>query len=139
MNRVHSLRKAGNKVSVTHRRRYFDPVNRRWSMLSRYERSLAPLPEFVSADVRGGETEVTLRTKDGRELRSVAKCSKKDAYVRSVGLNFALDGLLFEVTKPVECFVINNPGVFPQTTFDGFSTRGEGVDKVVTHDLVHRV
>jgi len=114
MNRVHTLRKAGNKVSVTHRRRYFDPVNKRWTMLSRYERSLAPLPDFVTADVRGGETEVSLRAKDGRELKSVAKCSKKDIYVRSVGLNIALDGLVFEATKPVECFVVTNPGVFTQ-------------------------
>ena len=83
-------------------------------MLSRYERSLAPLPDFVTADVRGGETEVSLRTKSGKELTSVAKCSKKDIYVRSVGLNTALDGLLFEATKPVECFVVNNTGVFPQ-------------------------
>jgi len=100
MNRVHSLRKSGNKVSVTHRRRYFDPVNKRWTLLSRYERSLAPLPNFVTPDVRGGETEVCIRTKDGRELRSVAKCSKKDVYVRSVGLNTALDGLVTEAVKP---------------------------------------
>jgi hypothetical protein len=86
-------------------------------MLSRYERSLAPLPEFVSADVRGGETEVNLRTKDGRELRSVAKCSKKDAYVRSVGLNCALDGLLFEASKPVTTaeYVFNmDPSTYTQ-------------------------
>ena len=122
MNRVHSLRKSGNKVSVTHRRRYFDPVNRRWSMLSRYERALAPLPDFVTADVRGGETEVSLRTKDGRELTSVAKCSKKDIYVRSVGLNTALDGLLFEATKlvtafPEQVYVFNTvPGEYSQMT-----------------------
>jgi hypothetical protein len=99
MNRVHSLRKSGNKVSVTHRRRYFDPVNKRWTLLSRYERSLAPLPAFVQPDVRGGETEVCLRTKDGLEVKSVAKCSKKDVYVRSVGLNSALDGLLKETVN----------------------------------------
>ena len=122
MNRVHSIRKSGNKVSVTHRRRYFDPVNRRWSVLSRYERALAPLPDFVTADVRGGETEVSLRTKDGRELTSVAKCSKKDIYVRSVGLNTALDGLLFEATKtvtasPEQVYVFNTvPGEYNQMT-----------------------
>lgn len=121
MNRVHSLRKSGNKVSVTHRRRYFDPVNRRWTMLSRYERALAPLPEFVTADVRGGETEVSLRTKEGRELKSVAKCSKKDIYVRSVGLNTALDGLVYEATKPVTTveYVFNaDPNNFTQLSLN---------------------
>lgn len=133
MNRVHSLRKSGNKVRVTHRRRYFDPVNRRWTLLSRYERALAPLPSFVTADVRGGETEVSLRTKEGRELTSVAKCSKKDIYVRSVGLNTALDGLLFEATKPVEVKTLGpNPNVLTQT---GFSIRPDGTE---VHDLVHR-
>lgn len=122
MNRVHSLRKSGNKVSVTHRRRYFDPVNKRWSVLSRYERALAPLPDFVTADVRGGETEVSLRTKEGRELTAVAKCSKKDIYVRSVGLNTALDGLVYEATKPApsspeQVYVFNShPTSFTQMT-----------------------
>lgn len=121
MNRVHSLRKLGYKVSVTHRRRYFDPVNRRWSMLSRYERALAPLTDFVTVDVRGGETEVSIRTKAGQELTSVAKCSKKDVYVRSVGLNAALDGLLFEATKPVTAveYVFNaDPNNFTQLSLN---------------------
>jgi hypothetical protein len=120
MNRVHSLRKSGNKVSVTHRRRYFDPVNRRWSVLSRYERALAPLPDFVTADVRGGETEVSLRTKEGRELTAVAKCSKKDIYVRSVGLNTALDGLVFEATKPTVVIsqFVTDPCAYTQMTIN---------------------
>jgi hypothetical protein len=67
--------------------------------MSRYERSLAPLPDFVKADVRGGETEVCIRTPFGFEFKSVAKCSKKDVYVRSVGLNNALDELLKESLK----------------------------------------
>lgn len=104
MNRVHSLRKSGNKVSVTHRRRYFDPVNKRWAVLSRYDRALAPLPEFVVVDVRGGETEVSVRMKSGREFVYVAKCSKKDIYVRSVGLNAALDGVLDQhATRAARC------------------------------------
>ena len=123
MNRVHSLRKSGNKVSVTHRRRYFDPVNNRWAVLSRYERSLTPLPDFVSVDVRGGETEVSLRTKEGRELKSVAKCSKKDVYVRSIGLNTALDQLLIASIKET----------LPATE-SGFHTN----NGTVFHDLVHR-
>ena len=115
MNRVHSLRKSGNKVSVTHRRRYFDPVNKRWSMLSRYERSLAPLPDFVTADVRGGETVVSVRTPFGFEFTSVAKCSKKDVYVRSVGLNNALDGILKEsLTAPTVTTVNVDPAAFTQ-------------------------
>jgi hypothetical protein len=126
MNRVHSLRKSGNKVSVTHRRRYFDPVNQRWAVLSRYERSLSPLPEFVTVDQHGGETEVTLRTKDGRELRSIAKCSKKDAYVRSIGLNFALDGLLFEATKPSVPATVTTGGTVLIATPEGFYLNSDG-------------
>lgn len=123
MNRVHSLRKLGNKVRVTHRRRYFDPVNNRWAMLSRYERSLTPLPDFVSVDVRGGETEVSIRTNSGVEIKAVAKCSKKDIYVRSVGLNSALDRLLIASIKET----------LPPTATGFFVNDG-----TVFHDLVHR-
>lgn len=115
MNRVHSLRKSGNKVSVTHRRRYFDPVNKRWVLMSRYERSLAPLPDYVKPDVRGGETVVSVRNRFGLEFTSVAKCSKKDVYVRSVGLNNALDGILKEsLTAPTVTTVKVDPAAFTQ-------------------------
>jgi hypothetical protein len=55
------------------------------------------------ADVRGGETEVSIRTADGKEFTATAKCSKKDIYVRAVGLNTALDTLaVATLTGPSE-------------------------------------
>jgi hypothetical protein len=103
---VHSLRKSGHKVRVNHRRRYFDPVNRRWCLLTEYERSLSHLPDFIQPDCKGGETEVSITSKAGEDFVGVAKCSKKDAFNRKIGVSQAISAILKNVldskTKTVE-------------------------------------
>lgn len=96
---VHSLRKSGHKVRVNHRRRYFDPMNRRWCLLTEYERTLAPLPDFVKPDCKGGETEVSVTSRSGVDYHGVAKCSKKDAFNRKVGVSQAIADLLKNVIE----------------------------------------
>jgi len=100
---VHQLRQSGVKVRVTHKRRYFDPVNKRWALLTDYERSLAPLPDFVKAHEKGGLTIVNVTTPNGGEFEGQSNCSKKDVWVRKDGLNRALGKVFVQiaVTKPV--------------------------------------
>jgi hypothetical protein len=94
LNTVHSLRKAGNQVRVNHKRRYFDPVNKRWSYLTQYERSLSFLPDYATVHAKGGFTEVSILTKRGAEINGVVKCSKNDAYVKKVGVRLAIESAL---------------------------------------------
>lgn len=91
---VDSLRKSGHKVRVNHRRRYFDPVNRCWCLLTEYDRSLLPLPDFVKPDSKGGETEVFITSRAGTNYIGVAYCSKKDAFNRKVGVAHAICSIL---------------------------------------------
>ena len=94
---VHSLRKSGHKVHVNHRRRYFDPVNRCWCLLTEYDRSMSPLPDFVKPDSKGGETEVFITSRAGANYIGVAYCSKKDVFNRKVGVAHAISSILKNV------------------------------------------
>jgi len=96
---VHSLRKAGNKVRIQHKRRYFDPSNKRWVFLTKYERSLSELPGHVQLEGKGGVTSIELTTKDGKNLASLAECSKKDGYNRKLGISIALGRILNEANQ----------------------------------------
>lgn len=88
---VHSLRQAGHKVRVNHQRRYFDPVNKRWSFLTEYDRTMSALPNYVSVDAAGGVTLVQVTPKGSVvTFDAVAECSKKDAYNRKRGVAIAL-------------------------------------------------
>lgn len=95
---IKSLRQAGNKVRVTHRRRVFDYVNRRWSLLTKHEHQLSEL-DRVPVDAKGGVTEIELTTKDGVTVTGVAECSKLDGFNRKVGLIKALGRALGEANR----------------------------------------
>jgi hypothetical protein len=97
---VHQLRKAGNRVRITHARRYFDPNTNRWYMLSRFERinSAGVLPK-VNPAPHGGKTTIELTTKDGKDIVAVADCSKKDAFNRKAGIELALNRLLNQANQ----------------------------------------
>lgn len=96
---VHSLRKSGHKVRVNHRRRFFDPVNKRWCLMTKYERTLAPLPDFVKADEKGGETEICVISPKGTEFKGRTICSKKEAFNRKEGVKYALADLFKNVLE----------------------------------------
>lgn len=95
---VHELRKVGLKVRVEHRRRYYDPVNGRWSYLTRYERENSELPEYVRMHEKGGKTVVQLNVK-GTEYVGIADCSKNDSYNRRLGTKIALGRAIEESGK----------------------------------------
>jgi len=90
---IKSLRQAGNKVRVTHRRRVFDNVNRRWSLLTKHEHTLSQLDK-VPVDAKGGVTEIELTTKNGKTITGIAECSKKDGFNRKFGVIKALGRVL---------------------------------------------
>lgn len=94
---VHSLRKAGNKVMVLHKRRYFDPVNRRWELLTQYQRDLSAIPSFVTAEPRGGVTEIRLTTPSGVDIVAESRCSKNEGYNKALGVQIALGRALNEL------------------------------------------
>lgn len=95
MNIVHRLRKSGLKIRIEHRRRYFDPVNKRYSFLTKYERSLSPLPVYVTMMATGGNTTVTVTDPTtGITTQGVSKCSKHDLYEKRTGVIFALNKAL---------------------------------------------
>jgi hypothetical protein len=99
---VKSLRQSGVKVRINHRRRYFDPVNNRWTFLTKYERSLSQLPDYVKMHEKGGITEVTvtIHNRSGnKDFKSVAECSKKEAYNRHRGVEIAIGRILNNVNQ----------------------------------------
>ena len=92
---VHQLRVRGNKVKVEHKRRYFDPVNKRYVFLTDYERSLSALPPYVEVEATGGVTFVTITLKrSGNELVGTAVCSNKENYCRKTGVALAIERAL---------------------------------------------
>jgi hypothetical protein len=81
---VEDLRKSGYKVRVAHKRFCkFD-----------YSTTLViPTLHGIKGDSilpRGGITQVDIRTPDGEELFGEAKCSDKDNYNKSIGLQIAI-------------------------------------------------
>ena len=100
---VHTLRKAGNKVRLEHRRRYFDTVNKRWSFLTKWERDLSNLPKSVEVDAKGGITNLILTTRDGVTIETSAECSKKEAFDRKRGVAIALGRALNLVAGKTIC------------------------------------
>jgi len=96
---IHSLRKAGNKVMVLHKRRYFNPVNRRWELLTQYQRDLSAIPSFVTADPRGGVTEIRLTTTTGVDIVAESRCSKSEGYNKALGVKIALGRVLNEANQ----------------------------------------
>lgn len=96
---VKSLRQSGVKVRVNHRRRYFDPVNKRWTFLTKYERSISKLPDYVKMHEKGGTTEVTVTINGNKDFQSIAECSKKEAYNRRRGVEIAIGRILNDVNE----------------------------------------
>lgn len=79
------------KVSVTHRRRYWDRFNNRWVFLSKYERTQSNIPFYVEAHPKGGTTTVVINYPgDCATYVGVAECSKHDNYSRKIGVTMAL-------------------------------------------------
>ena len=91
MTTVHQMRKNGYKIRIEHRRRYFDPVNKRYSFLTKYERSLSALPEYVTMMATGGFTTVTVTNLDKVTTIGISKCNKHDLYEKRVGVYIALN------------------------------------------------
>lgn len=94
MNTVHQLRLAGYKVRIEHRRRYFDPVNKRYVFLTKYERSISALPDYVTMLATGGYTTVTVTNPGKITTQGVSKCNKQDLYEKRVGVYIALNEAL---------------------------------------------
>jgi hypothetical protein len=95
MNTVVELRRAGNKVRVTHMR-WNMPV---WTddmtgmmLMSRHEAGEAGLIWEPSS--KGGLTIVEITTPDGKSLRGESLCSYKDGYCRKFGVQAALQRAL---------------------------------------------
>ena len=94
MNTIHQLRKLGMKVRIEHRRRYFDPVNKRYAFLTKYERSISALPDYVTMLATGGYTTVTVTNPDNVTTQGISKCNKDDLFEKRVGVYIALDEAL---------------------------------------------
>ena len=90
MKTVHQLRKEGNKVQVFHKRRYYDPVNKRYWFLTAYDRSVSALPDYVKMEQKGGETTIIINN----ELVGMSDCSRKDNYCKKAGVKLALQRAL---------------------------------------------
>jgi len=95
---VHQLRKQGFKVCIEHRRRYFDVVNKRYTFLTKYEKSISELPEYVTMTATGGITTITITTPNGITGSGQAKCSKCDLYNKKIGVKLALHNALVVVS-----------------------------------------
>lgn len=104
---VKSLRQSGLKVRVCHRRRYFDPVNKRWTFLTKYERSQVPLADYVKMHEKGGITEVTVTVAGSKDFTALAECSKKEAYNRRRGVGIALGLILNDVNQSGVSLAVN--------------------------------
>ena len=100
MNTVHQLRKADYKVRVEHRRKYWDPINKKWLYLTKYEHSLSALPNYITMESTGGYTTVTITTPDGLTTQGISKCSKYDKYEKKLGVALALQEALLGVLAP---------------------------------------
>jgi hypothetical protein len=89
---VASLRKKGWKVRVYHYR----------EEKSHFFPSMAYLNGFYKeriVDPKGGRTEVSLITPDGRTSRGIAVCDKQDNYCRKEGVRIALERALKNLEK----------------------------------------
>lgn len=104
---VKSLRQSGLKVRVCHRRRYFDPVNKRWTFLTKHERGQVPLPSYVKMHEKGGITEVTVTVAGSKDFLAVADCSKKEAYNRRRGVEIALGRILNDANQSGVSLAVN--------------------------------
>jgi hypothetical protein len=88
---VHQIRKAGNKVHVEHRRRYYDKINKQYVYMTAYEYTLVN-PRFIEGPLAtGGLTKLYITFKTGYECGAEARCSLKDNYNKKLGVNIALD------------------------------------------------
>lgn len=92
MNAVHTLRKSGVKVNITHYRVVDTGVkNSRKKVLPMHVIREKGWQPFIQA--KGGKTEVTL-SYDNFSVTASAECSRKDAYIRKYGLKVGMERAL---------------------------------------------
>lgn len=94
MKTVEEIRKAGNKVRVTHYR-YVNSHPR--MLLPMYVIRQNNLQDLI--DARGGLTTVEVVTSNGAIYNSVAECSKNDVFNTKEGVRVALERALSELRK----------------------------------------
>jgi len=92
-NTVHQLRKEGYKVSVNHRRRYFDTINKRWVYLTGYEYSLLNNQYLNGPSAVGGYTYISVTDPNGNESTAESRCSNKENFCKKAGVKIALERL----------------------------------------------
>lgn len=90
MNTVETLRKAGNKVRVTHYRLY-QPRKFERPDYQFYRQKEMPFERIAP---KGGKVVVEILGQDGRERIGESICSIKDAYVKKFGVQKAINRAL---------------------------------------------
>lgn len=88
---INQLRDSGLKVRVHHRRLYkgqTQPLTRK-----EYEDMNTGTPYCKAVLPRGGITEISVTTPEGKEVEASAACSAKDAFSRKKGVTIAVGRL----------------------------------------------
>lgn len=105
MNKIHTLRLAGFKVRVTHKRKYqlsgkqmlsgLEFFNLHGDDLSKGSRYFEPL-------AKGGMTQVDITTPEGNNAFTIAHCNETDGYCRKTGAYMALERALTQLGVSVD-------------------------------------
>ena len=96
---VKDLRQQGNKVRVTHRRKYYDPINKRNFLLSDHEFDTLHFENKLIKNQRGGSTTIEVTTQEGTNHVGFALCSKHDNFCKKTGVYVALGRLKTVTTE----------------------------------------
>jgi hypothetical protein len=101
MNVIEQLRKAGNRVRVTHYREFYELNHLGRPVIKFKARHEVPKGYMQRALPRGGVTEVEVITPNGKSVRGITICSNKDAFCKREGVNKAMEKVLINLAKAV--------------------------------------
>ncbi len=90
MNTVHQLRLSGHKIKISHFRWYWDKANKRWALLTKFQRQQSDIPSHVEVEVKGGLTKVEVTDPEGRTVFHEEKCSDDQGFDRKKGVEITL-------------------------------------------------
>lgn len=90
MNVIEKLRKAGNRVHVTHYRDFVELDENRRPIIVTKPRHELPQGFMKYALPRGGFTVVEIEKPNGRVIRGIGTCSVKDNFCKREGVRAAI-------------------------------------------------
>lgn len=91
---IHDLRKAGQKVRISHFRHVIRADDKRdGAFFCRVTKEDKKNRRYNSILAKGGITQIWLTKQDGRSFMAESRCSEQDAFNRRLGIRIALGRL----------------------------------------------